>query len=49
MDYTLKVPALIKSMAEAVAEPQIRADFEQSLRNLKRVLDERAERLRPSR
>jgi uncharacterized protein YndB with AHSA1/START domain len=39
LDYTIQVPPFVRPMAEAFAEPRIRADFEQSLRNLKRVLD----------
>jgi uncharacterized protein YndB with AHSA1/START domain len=42
LDYTIKVPPLLRGVAETFAEPRMKADFEQSLRNLKRVLDERA-------
>lgn len=42
MDYTIKVPPILRGMAEAFAEPRMKADFEQSLANLKRVLDAQA-------
>lgn len=42
LDYTLNVGAFLRGMAEAVAGPRMQTDFEQSLRNLQRVFEQRA-------
>jgi uncharacterized protein YndB with AHSA1/START domain len=43
LEYTFQVGAFLRGMAEAVAGPRMQADFEQSLRNLQRVFDLRAD------